>query len=250
MLFRKNKKISGISVIIPSLNSEKIISPLLSLITNYYEDVIVGIDSKTSDSTKKVVQKFDCRTITIKNDQNYVEGMFGSFFDSCKYDWILRIDDDELISNGLIQYTRNKIQNNLYNVIGIHRKWCRFKNNSLESFEGPPFEMDWQYRLFRKSKIRLKNKIHTPGFDFDDAILLNQRDAYIIHLDWIYHSYDERLKKVEKYERIKPTTRSRHYYLYEDILNSERYFSTLKDEELTSFIRDALNLEKKHELFK
>lgn len=148
MFFKRKSKISGVSVIIPSLNSERKISPLLSLVTNYYENVIVGIDSRTSDSTREIAKEFDYKVITIKNDKNYVEGMFGGFFNSCKYDWVLRIDDDELISDGLIEYTRNKIKGNQFDVIGISRKWCRLSGNLLQNFNGLPFGMDWQYRLF------------------------------------------------------------------------------------------------------
>lgn len=73
-------------------------------------------------------------------------------------------------------------------------------------------------------------------------MLLEQKDAYIIHLDWLYHSYNERLKKVEKYEKIKPTTKCRGYYLYEDIPNADKYFTELKNKELVSFVKNKLNL--------
>lgn len=243
MFFKKDNRISGVSVIVPTLNSEKTIAPLLSLLSSNYKDIIVGIDSKTKDSTRNVVRNFDCKIITIRNKLNYVEGMFGSFFDYCKYDWILRIDDDELLSSGLIKFTRdslNQLKKQSFDAIGIHRKWCRFKNNSLQSFNGPPFEMDWQYRLFNKNRIKLKNEIHTSGFDFNQPLFLNQKDAYILHLDWIYHSYDFRLKKVKKYEKLKPTSLWKNYYLYESIPNFEKSFYTLKDEEWKPFIKNFL----------
>lgn len=225
-------KISGVSVIVPTINSEKYISTLLSVLTKNYQDVIVGIDSKTTDKTREVVAKYKCRIIEINNKFNYVEPILGRFLDSCRFNWIMRLDDDELISNGLVEFTRRDLKKSTSDVIGIHRKWCRLKNGKFEWFNYPQYGFDWQFRLYKKDKVKFDGKIHTPGFEYNNPGFVPV-DGYIMHLNWIYQTYEERKAKVEKYERICKGSGHKEFYLYEDIKNFNDYFLPLVDRNLS-----------------
>src|SRR5581483_11869435 len=62
-------------------------------------------------------------------------------------------------------------------------------------------------------------KIHSPGFNRNrQRSITAPDDAFMIHLDWSLHSYEERLAKIERYERHAQGSSNpwRPYYLYEE----------------------------------
>lgn len=230
MIFnRLRTKNKDVTVIIPTMNSEKIISELVKKITDLFENVVVGVDSKTTDKTINVVSRYPCKVIEINNEgSSIVESMLSQFFDHCKTNWILRLDDDEMISDLFKKYLDNELHKISVDSIAFHRRWCRKINKRVEWSVNPIFGFDWQWRMFQKNKVTFNEQIHTPGI-FYKSYIFAPTEAYILHFDWVYHSYEERKAKVNKYENIKSGSGHPEYYLYEDLPDGEKYFIPILD---------------------
>ncbi len=74
--------------------------------------------------------------------------------------------------------------------------------------------------------------LHTPGFVWDGSDKNSQAPstASMIHLDWAVHTYDERKRKMERYDAHIPNagTRWRSYYLYEEQESFGENFAELR----------------------
>ncbi len=235
-------KIKNVSVIVPTLNSEKYIGRLIETLIINFSDIIIGVDTKSSDDTLKIVKKYPVKLIYIENKSEHVEnGMIKILSEQCSNKWILRLDDDELISNQLIEFIGNGL--NLLNVscVGFHRKWCRINQAQLEWMALPDYSYDWQWRLFRKDQVNFVHDIHTPGYFFDTSKCA-PIEACIFHLDWIYHTYQERNEKINRYESIKigGGESVRHYYLYEDIDNFNYYFIPVWESSIPDILKEVI----------
>jgi glycosyltransferase involved in cell wall biosynthesis len=229
-------RIKGVSVIVPTKNSETRISPLLTWLTDKFDEVVVGIDEKTTDETRKLVENQRCKLIETRTDGGYVEEVLGTFWKHCKYDWVLRLDDDEFVSSGLVKFLERDLSGLRVGAVGIHRKWCCFDEKKDVKWSCyPAYGFDWQYRLFNKNIVSLNTEIHTPGIKYD-SFTYSPLDSYIVHLDWILKNYQQRKDKVERYEAIKKGEGHREYYLYEDIPQGDNYLVDLIDINIKRYI--------------
>ncbi|MBU2768777.1 glycosyltransferase [Acidithiobacillus ferrivorans] len=246
-------KIENVSVIVPTLNSAKYIGILLEMLAEHFSEVIVGIDSKTSDNTLNIVKMFPVKSVIVPNNLGHTaeHGMIEFITKECTNEWILRLDDDESISNQLIEFLRLQLNDITECCVGFHRKWCRVNQSRLEWMALPDFGFDWQWRLFRRNEVTYIMDIHTPGYSFESSICA-PIEACILHLDWIFHTYEERLKKIKNYDAVRRDSGRLlwHYYLYEDIINYNYYFvktwgasipKTLKDRIATFFPAEQKN---------
>lgn len=220
---RKNR---NVSVIIPTLNPGPYFGILVDFLKPYFREIIIGVDSKSDKEAFKYANSLNCRTEWVSNDDGaFVEAMLEMFIPLCSNDWVLRLDDDELISLGLVDFC-NKILPGLdVDAVGIHRKWCRLGSETLFEYSiYPSYHFDWQWRLFRKDKTGSRPEMHTPGIVFPSETKA-PLDSFIVHLDWVYHSYDERRNKVESYQKLNADLGFEDYYLYEDIPDADSYFT-------------------------
>ncbi len=232
-------KINNVSVIVPTLNSEKYIRRLIEILLINFSDIIIGVDTKSSDDTLKIVKEYPVKLIHIDNKSGYAEnGVIKILAEQCSNKWILRLDDDELISNQLIEFIGNSLKTLNVSCVGFHRKWCRINQSQLEWMALPDYSYDWQWRLFKKDQVNFINDIHTPGYFFDTSKCA-PIEACIFHLDWIYHTYQERKEKINRYESIKlgGGESVRHYYLYEDIENFSYYFIPVWESSIPNILK-------------
>lgn len=235
-------KIKNVSVIVPTVNSEKYIGALIETLIINFSEIIIGIDKKTKDKTLEIVKKYPVKYIIITNESGHVEnGMIKKLSDACTNNWIIRLDDDESISNQLIEFINEKIQKINVSCVGFHRKWCRINQSQLEWMALPDYSYDWQWRLFRKDQVNFVNDIHTPGYTFETSMCA-PIEACIFHLDWIYHSHQERVDKIKRYESIRTGSgiSVKHYYLYEEINNFQSYFVRVWESSIPSILKEKL----------
>jgi hypothetical protein len=75
---------------------------------------------------------------------------------------------------------------------------CFFYSNNAKSSQE---KSDFQYRLFYSRNVLLNSKIHSPGIVIKKFKNLNQ-DLPIIHLIWITENLNERIEKIQSYEKI------------------------------------------------
>jgi hypothetical protein len=229
MFFRNHfKKINNVSVIILTQHSEEYLAILLIFLTKFFSEIIVGVDKKSTEDTFRIAGKYTTKAFWVENPAGIVENAIEQLASHSSNDWILRLDDDELISTQLIDFIVKYLQSLSVDAIGIHRKWCRVNltSSSLEYSINPIYGFDWQWRLFRKSKVAFNPNIHTPGIRFRTETK-TPLDAFIMHLDWVYRDYQYRQEKVARYESICKGTGHSEFYLYEQDPASEAFFTPL-----------------------
>lgn len=87
-----------LSVCIITMNSAQRIAPLLTYLKSWLhpdDEIVVGVDSKTTDDTLAICQNIADTVFTIENTALTCNGMLGELVNHCTGDWVLRLDDDE-----------------------------------------------------------------------------------------------------------------------------------------------------------
>lgn len=100
---------------------------------------------------------------------------------------------------------------------------------------GPAVDMDRQWRLFRPDRVRLRDDVHTPGFD-STARTRAPADAFILHFDWILRSPARRREKAARYEAQAGSGVLRQV-LYETIPHDWHQFVSLEHPRALDFAR-------------
>jgi glycosyltransferase involved in cell wall biosynthesis len=217
---RKRGDRSRVSIIIPTINSESYIE----LILKYYNDLNINVhllvDSKTSDKTFDVAKRYASPQIMDNTSGLIADDVMEEISKKIGTDWVLRLDDDELPSKSLLDFVYKIIDYDDIDVVGFRRYQCAVATSGIVLFS-QEYDSDKQrqWRLYRPHKVQFIRKIHTPGFRRDrQRSIKAPDDAFMIHLDWAIHSYEERLLKIERYERHTPGSSNhwRPYYLYEE----------------------------------
>lgn len=144
-----------LSTCIMTMNSAERIQPLLRYIRRFSDEIVVGVDSKTTDNTFEACQGLADELFIIQSDALTCNAGLEPLVERCHGDWILRLDDDEFpephferLITGLIsgeRYTHYKIPRlHLCNVEPM--RWVD------DGYLYP----DYQMRLFRNEKTLLK----------------------------------------------------------------------------------------------
>lgn len=144
-----------LSTCIMTMNSAERIRPLLQYIRRFSDEIVVGVDSKTTDHTFEACEGLADELFVIQSDALTCNAGLEPLVDRCHGDWILRLDDDEFpephferIIAGLIsgeRYTHYKIPR-LHLCEVEPMRWVD------DSYLYP----DYQMRLFRNDKSLLK----------------------------------------------------------------------------------------------
>jgi glycosyltransferase involved in cell wall biosynthesis len=90
-------RIAGLSACIITLNEEGNLAECLASL-EFAEEIIV-VDSGSTDGTRKVAERFGARWVHRQFDDYIQQKNFA--IDSARYPWILFLDADERVSNGL-----------------------------------------------------------------------------------------------------------------------------------------------------
>ena len=161
-----------ISTIIPVYHSEKTIEETLESLKGVVDEIIVVHDGKCEDNTLKIARKFT-KKIYIRPHKGRSAFPFAFGLRKAKYDWILKLDDDESISKELKKNIRNLIKTKDVDAYSfIHPLWdgkkCVTKTWPRKTV------------LVRKSKI---SYLGFPGFDMNINIIgkIKKTNYVIIH---------------------------------------------------------------------
>lgn len=145
-----------ISAIIPVYHGEKTIGETLESIKGVVDEIIVVHDGPCEDNTLKIAKKFTKKIYTPAH-KGRSAFPFALGLKKAKYNWILKLDDDESLSNELRKNIRKLIQEKDIDAFSfIHPLW-----NGKE-----PITKTWPRKtiLVRKSTI---SYLGFPGFDMN-----------------------------------------------------------------------------------
>ncbi|MET3125325.1 glycosyltransferase involved in cell wall biosynthesis [Arcicella rosea] len=107
-----------ISVVLITFNSEKTLTKVLEAVT--WADEIVLVDSGSSDKTLKIAEAFKAKVVYRKFDNYGVQKNFATL--QASNDWILSLDDDEILSDELQAEIQNlSLENDEFQAYKIPR---------------------------------------------------------------------------------------------------------------------------------
>lgn len=142
-----------ISVVINTYNAEKHLKNVLEAAKGL--DEILICDMYSDDATISIAENYGCKII-LHDKLGFVEPARNFAIQNAKYDWVLLLDADEVISEDLKKFIK-KFQNNSENktCLAIPRK-----NYFLGKFMRSAYP-DYVYRFFRKDAVHWPEFIHS-----------------------------------------------------------------------------------------
>lgn len=147
-----------LSTCIITMNSAQRIRPLLEHIRPWSDEIVVGVDSKTTDATWQACQGLADTVFTIENDALTCNGGLRELVSRCTGDWVLRLDDDEFpephltsLLPGLMTQTRFTH----YKLPRLHLTAYEPDTNQLWWSPGGYLYPDFQMRLFKNDSTLL-----------------------------------------------------------------------------------------------
>jgi len=100
----------GISAIIVAHNEEKVIRRCLDSIKDVVDEILIIHDGECHDKTVKICKEYT-KNVFIRPRKKMVALHLKFLFEKVKYEWILKIDADEVLSKELRENIRKLIKN-------------------------------------------------------------------------------------------------------------------------------------------
>ena len=192
-------KDNKISVVINTLNAERIFEKCLESVKDAYE--IVVCDMHSDDKTLEIAQKYGCK-ICYHERIGYVEPARNYAISQATGEWVLVLDADELVTHELWQYLIDFTQNT--------------KNNTVLEIPRETFIIGQKLRCMRQSKLarffkkgcaEYSDAIHEHPHVLAGNMVHIPRSAKNCHIEH-YHvesiqSYIEKLNRYTDFEQDK-----------------------------------------------
>lgn len=184
-----------ISVAIVNFNEEKKLESCLKSVVDLADEIVV-IDLGSTDQSKEVAKKFNCKLFSHKYVP-YVELVRNFAVSKVSSDWVLVLDPDEQITDQLARQLRNISKQNKYAALNIPRKNIFFGKWIKHTNWWP----DRHVRFFRKGKVRWIDRIHFyPQVDGEVLNLPAKEDLAIIHYG--YDTVKQFIDRQNRYSSI------------------------------------------------
>lgn len=136
-----------ISVVISAFNEEKFIEDCLKS-SKLIADEIVLVDNTSSDTTVKIAKKYTNKIFIRPNDPVVLNKNKNFGFTKATGDWILNLDADERVTEGLAKEIKQVLKKTPFNAFDIPRKNIIFGKWIQNSIWWP----DYNTRLFKRGK--------------------------------------------------------------------------------------------------
>jgi glycosyltransferase involved in cell wall biosynthesis len=153
---QKTEASPQLSTCIITMNAEHRIVPLLRYIRSFSDEIVVGVDRKTTDNTFAACEGLADELFWIENQALTCNGGLESLISRCHGDWILRLDDDEFpepsfheVLSGLIQPSAEATH---YKLPRLHLSAV----DPLTWIDDGYLYPDFQMRLFKNERSLLK----------------------------------------------------------------------------------------------
>jgi len=188
------------------------IGALLERLSRLVDDIVVVLDSRSSDGTERIAKAYGA-VHRIDFDPQFIE-CTRALFRFCSGDWILSIDDDEWLDE---TWTAEALQtlaaDRSASQYWFPRRWVVPPGNAYLSVA--PWHPDWQPRLLRNlpTLYRLPAKVHDAGGMAGESRFVPTLP--IEHHKLLWSSREDREQLVETYRALNPELDCGRQYLYE-----------------------------------
>lgn len=172
----------------------------LASAATYVDEIVVLVDNRTTDDSRDVARASGARVLDVDNPYGYLEPFVERMVAESRAGWVLRLDDDEILSVGFSLGAVLDVAGRDIDMIGIPRAWAL--SREPPTFRGMgrhPRELKPQYRLLRReAPWRFTDRIHTPGVEMRRWIEVGS--ALIGHMTLLDDSVEERQRRFDFYE--------------------------------------------------
>lgn len=187
-----------LSVIVHTKNSARTLDNCLRSVS--FADEIVVLDMESTDDSRKIAKKYTSKVLRV-DDYGYVEPVRNFGIKQASYPWILLVDADEEISDGLRVWIESFVsrekRDEQYIAYFLPRKNLIFKQEIQHTGWWP----DYQLRFFKKGHVTWSNAIHSvPTIQGQSKQLPSDREKAIIHHN--YETVDQYLTRLNHYTTI------------------------------------------------
>ena len=145
---------SRLSVCIMTMNAAERIRPLLEYIRPFADEIVIGVDSKTTDNTFECCQGLADELFIIQSEALTCNAGLEALVERCHGDWVLRLDDDEFPEPHFAELIGGVMATDRF----THYKLPRLHLCGIEPFQWINDDYlypDFQMRLFRNEKALL-----------------------------------------------------------------------------------------------
>lgn len=167
------------------------------------------------------------RRVSVRPTAPRAETMLGPVVAGLDCDWVVRLDGDEIPSDGFAALLARleagaAPEFETAGCLAAARRWLRAEGGRIERSENRLFGRggeDHQYRIFARAGLEITEAIHTPGFVVPtDRLVFLPPEICIWHVNWICYSAEERRAKIAGYDAQSAGAGSgfRDFYLPED----------------------------------
>lgn len=228
----------NVSVFIPTRDSARWVGQFLAAYREIGIEPFYIVDTRSKDSTFDVLRTMGARVIPFTPTCDYVEaGMIEFGATQMPTKWVIRIDDDEFPTRGLLKWAQTVAASSLDQVWSLSRRELFFRDGAIVYSRASTRYMNGyrpdflhpQMRMFNTDRVRFNDKIHGAGFDDPLFFDFAPADIYLIHLDCLLRSPTERLQKITRYEDIAPGSSSGLADLYLPELFSDTHHRSACD---------------------
>lgn len=193
-----------ISVVLNTYNASLHLDRVLDSVAKF--DEIVVCDMESTDDTLDIARKHGCRIVTFpKGEHRICEPARNTAIQSASNSWVLVIDADEIVPDGLREYLYAAIENPDADFAFDIPRINRFMGREIH---GTP---DYQLRFFRKDKTDWPAVIHAnPKVDSPIKKIPRKQELSLRHLDDA--SVSERIAKMNVYTDYETPKRAHKKY--------------------------------------
>ncbi len=180
-----------ISTVINTYNEEKNLDRCLESIKDFSDEIVV-VDMHSDDKTVDIAKKYSAKVFLYEHTR-YVEPARNFALSKAQGDWILLIDADEELPEGLIKELKKVSARNEVDFVQIPRKNIIFGKWIQHSRWWP----DYLVRFFKKGKVKFSEKIHVPPTTEGNGLTLEAKQEYAI----IHHNFQTISQFIERLNR-------------------------------------------------
>lgn len=182
-----------LSVCILALNESAHIEQCLRSVQRLAQEIIVTVDSLTTDTTKQLASRFT-QKIFVKPHQDQFHKLKQWTLEQASHPWVLWLDADEIVSAKLAQEIRQTLKHPQADGYWIPRKniilgkWIRHAN----------WHPDHQLRLFKNGHLKF------PAQRIHENPVLTGQAGYLKHhlVHYNYQSVGQFIDKLNRYTSI------------------------------------------------